>query len=457
VGVINRLPDNPKREEVFEFLYSSSRYGNLGLFIGAGFSMAVLNSDADGPALGWGMLLKEVAKKMKVDLEAISRTGDSYPQLASALCAEYAKIKEIEYEAAVRVLKSAICVATAWFPQNPERGRFAAYLNEMFPAWIVTSNYDQVLECLLSGKSQSLGPNDAFSWRRGAVPIIHLHGIRTASDDLIITQEDYVKLFRPADYRQIRLALSMRESALCLLGYGLGDVNVLTALDWSTHVYEREISDYPHDVIQVLRTDKPQGVPHRSKEGVVILEVSELAEFFDEYLTIARDLKEVQDDSDKTLLKIGRIFRKADESSVKKFIENDVWRRQLLEVLSAFSLDLVEHFESFLQVCFGETRRRSGKTGAFGAYATDLEITLDLLTAFSLKEFPPALLPIAAENLNRLANYIGTGKGDSWAANSIWAKRKSELKGDMASELTAIARQYGFGALRKLVHPLLAA
>jgi hypothetical protein len=38
-----KLPENPSREDVLTLIASSTSYGNLGPFIGAGFSKAVLN------------------------------------------------------------------------------------------------------------------------------------------------------------------------------------------------------------------------------------------------------------------------------------------------------------------------------------------------------------------------------------------------------------------------------
>jgi hypothetical protein len=114
----------------------------------------------------------------------------------------------------------------------------------------------------------------------------------------------------------------------------------------------------------------------------------------------------------------------------------------------------VAEFESFLESCFKETKRRSGKRGAFQEYATDLHITLDILTAFSYSSFPAALFPIAATNLDRLANYIGTAPGYSYAANDVWNARKGELQSDIVAELGNIARQYHHGSLRALLKGL---
>ena len=65
-----KLPIQPTREQTFRFLFRSSDFGNLGLFIGAGFSKAVFLSDEENVALSWGDLLKECAKTMKVDLDS---------------------------------------------------------------------------------------------------------------------------------------------------------------------------------------------------------------------------------------------------------------------------------------------------------------------------------------------------------------------------------------------------
>ncbi len=452
--MVTTLSTNPSRDEVLEFVSAASTYGNLGLFIGAGFSMAVLPDDGASLALPWGKLLDAAAKKMKVEITPLKKEGVSYPQIATALCSEYAESNDLSFQESATVLKRALGAATAWYPDEPERSEFAGYLKSLAPAWIVTTNYDLVLECLLSGRSVSLGPNDAFSCAKGLIPIFHLHGARTAYEDIIITQEDYVALFRPAEYRQIRLALAIKESTTCLLGYGLGDVNVLTALDWSKNVYEKEHGEYPHEVIQVYRTAKPSPEPYRTKDGIVIIEVKEISEFCKEYADAASKMRKGDEKRRATLAKISKLFVSAEPSDINRFIDDDPWRRDILRAISLFSVDLVAEFESFLGICFKETRRRSGKGGAFQEYATDLHITLDLLTAFTYATFPPALFPIAAKNLDRLANYIGTTPGNSYAANDVWNVRRGEISAEVIAELKAIAREYRYPALRGLLKGL---
>src|ERR1700733_16221444 len=88
-----KLGESPSREEVLKFLFNSSCYGNLGLFIGAGFTKAIFSTEKKNIALSWGELLEAAAKEMGVDLTKLKGDGVSYPELASLLCDTHAKKK----------------------------------------------------------------------------------------------------------------------------------------------------------------------------------------------------------------------------------------------------------------------------------------------------------------------------------------------------------------------------
>lgn len=446
------LGDWPSRSEVLEFLFESSTYGNLGLFIGAGFSKAVFASEEEEVALSWGDLLAKVSDNMRIGLEKKSqRDGKSYPELASLLCMAHAKKTGCSVAHSRLELKRALSAATAWYPSEPASSEYSGYLKELAPSWIVTTNYDQILECLLPGMSVSLGPEDSFSSPRGIIPIFHLHGIRTRPNGLIITQEDYVRLFRPSQYRQIRLALTIKESTTCLLGYSLGDVNVLTALDWSKNVFRETKGNYPHEVIQILWQKHPKSEPYRLGNRIIVVETDQIAAFCNEYAAAAVDLRRKLKQRHTRLRKITKIFKRADAEDVSRFIEDREWRENILKTLGKYSIDTLADFETFLEKVLKESRHRSGKQGAFHEYATTLNITLDLLTSFECEDFPPALLAATVRNFDRLANYIGSEIGSSWAAKRVWDERKAELSEAMVTELKIIARQNLHVALQRLL------
>jgi hypothetical protein len=277
------LPESPTRKEVLRFISDSASYGNLGAFIGAGFSKAVLNDEFNEIALSWGKLLEKASEKLGVDYGAIWKTGVGYPEIASSICKAHAENEKCDYAQSLSQLKRTIAALTSWYPDKQKREGFSKYLEHLSPSWIITTNFDMVIESLLTGRSIPLGPNDSLSSPTGVIPVFHLHGVRTNPEEIIISQEDYVPLFRPSEYRQIKLALTIRESTTLLVGYGLGDVNVLTALDWSKSVFNGGEATYPNDVIQLLRKNSPHEKPYRDKNGIVIVEAENISDFFEEF------------------------------------------------------------------------------------------------------------------------------------------------------------------------------
>jgi hypothetical protein len=348
------------------------------------------------------------------------------------------------------LLKREIAALTSWYPDKEKREKFSKYLECLSPSWIITTNYDLVIESLLTGKSIPLGPNDSLSSPNGVIPVFHLHGLRTNPEEIIIAQEDYVCLFRPSEYRQIKLALTIKESTTLLLGYGLGDVNVLTALDWSKNVFKGEDANYPNDVIQVLRKDDPAKEPYRDRNGIVIVEVADISNFFEEFLAIRTGelvRKKIERES------LNDLADKLDDPNnemIEEFIDDDKFRAEMLETLSKFPIHLVSGFVSFLNKCIDETWVRSRPDGAFEGYNQNLILILDILTAFPFNRFPPALFQTAAYGLQRVGSYVGDGAGQSWAAKKTWDKRKVELPLDVVNELKSIARQHKYNYVERL-------
>lgn len=189
------LDENPSREDVLNFLSESSVFGNLGLFIGAGFSKAVMNNGFDQIALSWDQLLERASDKLEVDYKDIWKEGVGYPDVASSICVKYSEEKGGSYKEALSKLKREITMLTSWYPDKENRDNFSKYLDSLNPSWVITTNYDLIIESLMTGQCIPLGPDESLSAPRGQVPIYHLHGIRTNPEGIIISQEDYVSLF----------------------------------------------------------------------------------------------------------------------------------------------------------------------------------------------------------------------------------------------------------------------
>lgn len=449
-----KLPKSPTRKEVLKFISDSVSYGNLGAFIGAGFSKAVLNNKSDEIALSWGELLEKAAEKLGVDYETIGKMGIGYPEIASSICKLHAEQAKCEYEQSLSQLKREIAALTSWYPDKEKREKFSKYLECLSPSWVITTNYDMVIESLLTGRSIPLGPNDSLSSPNGVIPIFHLHGLRINPEEIIISQEDYVSLFRPSEYRQIKLALTIRESTTLLLGYGLGDVNVLTALDWSKNVFKGGETTYPNDVIQLLRKDKPNKKPYRDKNGIVIIEAENISDFFEEFIIVREEEEKVKEEEQKTLKHLAGKLDKADGVTIKKFIDDERFRSTILKSLSKFQIHLISGFVSFLNKCIDETWTRSAPKNAFEGYNQNLIIILDILTSFPINRFPPALFQTVAYSLQRVGYFVGNKNGQSRSAKTTWDQRKKELPKEVVAELKSIADQHRYSYVHHLMNTI---
>jgi hypothetical protein len=451
---MNKLSDKPERKEVLEFLSYSATYGNLGAFIGAGFSKAVLNDGFDDIALSWGELLEKVSDELDIEYDDIWKEGVGYPDIASQICQQYSEDSGKEYDQSLRKLKKEIAKLTSWYPDKEKRAEFSPHLIDFNFSWIITTNYDLVIESLLTGKSVPLGPNDPLISPSGIVPVFHLHGVRTNPEEIIIAQEDYVGLFRPTEYRQIKLALMIKESTMLIMGYGLGDVNVLTALDWSKNVFKSKSENYPNEVVQVVRKDNPKEKPYRDKNSVIVLETNSLISFFEEFSEVRKEKLSEEKKQNRSLRKLAKQLDDPDESMIEKFIDNVAYRKEVLRVLSTFSNDLISGFVSFLNKCIDETWARSEPNGAFQGYADNLTLILDILTSFSTKQIPPALFETTAYALQRVGYYVGNEYGKSFAAKIVWDRRSGDLSREMITELRSFASQHHYTYINMLCRGL---
>ncbi|WP_160060930.1 SIR2 family NAD-dependent protein deacylase [Psychromonas sp. L1A2] len=439
------------KKKLLKTLSESSDFGNLGVFVGAGFSKAVLNNGAKDIALSWGELLQRASNKMSIKYDDIDIYGVGYPEVASKICELHSAKNDLEYSESLFRLKEEIAALTSWYPEKEQREKYSAFLNSLLPNWIITTNYDLVLESLFTGKCLPLSPNESMCAPKGIVPIYHLHGIRSTPESIVIAQEDYVSLFRPHEYRQIKLALTIKESTVLLLGYGLGDVNVLTALDWSKNVFSSSNENYPNEVIQVVRKDNPSRKAYKDRNGILIYEVSDLDDFFEGFSEENQKYLEKKENDEKELSLIINQLEEASEALVSKFIDDGKFRLGMLKVLAKFTSPVISGFISFLSEVFDELWKRAEPNGAFEAYNKNLIVQLDMLTILELEQIPPALLETIAYNLNRVGYYVGNSYGESRSANSTFNRRKAELTKEAVIELANIAEQHRYDNLKSLI------
>lgn len=333
----------------------------------------------------------------------------------------------------------------------PDESKVTAF-REIFdyinPSWIITTNYDLVLETILTGKCKSLSPLNYLSAPKNIIPIYHLHGTRIDPESIIITQEDYIPLFRPNEYRQSKLAMTIRESTTLVLGYGLGDMNVLSAVDWSKNIYT-EKNEYPYEIIQALWTSNPQEDAYKDENGNIIIEIDDLEQFLNDLIISIVEQQKTYDLKLRELNDLVGILESNDEEWIQKFIDERDFRLKLLDLLSEFEYHMISSYIQFFTVCINRIWEMTSVNGAFHVYDKYLSIILDIIIKYEYKKMPPRLFQIVAESLNKVLKYVGKSTttfltGDSWSATRTWHERKNDIPMEMKYQLYLYSKQNRF-------------
>lgn len=429
------------KDDIYQKIADSSLFGNLGLFIGAGFSKAVFEGNPDFQPLSWIQLLEKISLKNNIDWDCIEKSYRSCPEIASALCVKIAENHNISIRESEEKLKEQISNITSWYPNQDNRNSFGIQLSNLNPKWIITTNYDLVIEGLLPDITNSLGPFDSFVFSDFSIPIYHMHGIRTIPNSLIITNEDYIKLFRPSEYRIHKLSLIINESTTLLIGYGVGDQNVLTALDWSKNVYKNNKAHYPNGVIQLVFCQNPKDFPVETSSGIILIETNSILETLSSINDKINANKAKHNDRIEEIKQITSHLVNADEKIIVKFITQSDYRLAYIVRISDDYRYIIQSFLNFLAKVFDCCWKRAIPYGAFQAYEEMTSIVLDVLIEISYEKMPPALFETVAYNLDRFSTYIGPGKGESHAAFRLWNSKKDQISEVTKRELINYANQ----------------
>lgn len=385
-----RMKTIEKKEDLYKVICNASLLGTLGLFVGSGFTKSILNGNPRYDAYTWGELLEKCCFEMNVDTDILKSKG-SYPEIASKICKQYSINEEnITYKEAVSKMKTVICQYTTVFPEDKTQQEYEKYFEQLNFNWIATTNYDTILESILNGRAFSISPDSCFTKISGLVPVYHIHGIRSNPDSIVITNEDYAYLFRPNDYRQARLPFLMKESLVLMIGYGLGDINVLTAVDWSKNVYTNTNEEYDFPIIQLLYKEFPKDKPYLDDSGIIIYEINNLHTFFLNLFEYSIASSEENNILLEKVNKLISIFTAADDSNIDNFIfDKDYFRTNTNKYVASLGQELgyiYISYLSFLRVAINKLNQLSTQNGAFKYYDEKLNVLLDIFINVPIKK-----------------------------------------------------------------------
>lgn len=214
-----------KKESYIEHLLhikQALQEDRLAIFIGAGFSKAVNN---EYPS--WA----EVIKKLK----------DAMPNNQATDFLQIAEHYNLEFGAIATKEK-----IKSYFPPKDKSSDLHKKLIELYPHYIITTNWDSILETSLEetylvynviAQDKDL-PKSTLNYR-----IIKMHG-DFAHDNYVFTESDYLNYSKNFPLIETHLKGIFTTHTILFLGYGFGDIDLKFIIKWLQNSSENNRARY---------------------------------------------------------------------------------------------------------------------------------------------------------------------------------------------------------------------
>ena len=428
--------------------------GNLGLFTGTGFSIA-MNSDA----CSFEELVKkiyncdesdskDIPKRFMVesDLKKFPKRfmGLSFPQMVE----EIEKVKGrgkvlnvVEQSCSLNVDESLL-------------NEMKEYISAIKPQWVITTNYDLIMKQLVDN-SRTIGPYNSFSMQEGTTTIFHMHGHVRDPQNIVVSEKDYVDLLKVDDYRQMKLSSSLAESSVLFMGYSLSDINVRAALNraqtYNLNACDEFEKKYPKIYVQaeydLSSSDEPTDeVLHDEKDNLYTLKIKDVKKF----------LKEISDKVKEYDAKYKQYVADIEEIKNKGYLKSEkTYRKKVIESLKGAPPKYLNEVSDIFRNVLSNIWKSSSNDGAFKEYNFFVQVALDLLQDEVILSMKPSLLYEVMRKLDFLGGMYDPDrryKGRAWDASVYWKENKGLINTEVKKEMECIAEtnEY-YNYLHKLV------
>lgn len=443
------VPHRPaSRVQELTWLAHASLQGELGILAGTGLSRAATNNQAPT----FTELLEQLAKRLSLpcNFTAPPYSCKSLPQVASQLLSDFSAANQDKKDPAQR-FREIIAQICHLVPTPIVQERLAKRLTEVKPAWIITTNYDHIIESLLES-SLTVPPNQPFTANTERVPVYHLHGTRQRPATIKITEEDYVALLGPIDYQRLKLPLLFTESTTLVLGYALGDINVRAAMAWAeSFSTERDLQRDPWQgrIVQALYKQTPLEAPYSGPNGEIIIEIQDIPSFLDELSTVRGEMQT----SLQNLRHDVKTFLSNPDKPADISADPSTYNDFLAIVGAAKGLCETSALVTFIDSALSSIWQRAIQPNQFSFYNKYLSLLLDILECLTVEACPPALLSYLAEALERVAPYIVPDKprGTAHLATETWWQHHRKVSEPLKEELWSYSAQYNHESLKRIL------
>lgn len=419
------------KKDVFELICHAKQTMTLGLLIGSGFSKAVTNEHMPD----WKTLLNHTANILGVD--DIFSSGRPYPEVASYICRKYAETDGISIKESTKKFKYTIAKIINERPQDNSLEQFESPFNALSPNWIVTTNYDNIIELLIKGRAFPINPQDNYVKIADFIPVYHIHGSIMDPESIVITNDDYAHTLRVSDYRHARLPFLFKESTVLVLGYSLNDINVLSALDYSKNVYMTN-SIHNSSIIQVIYSEEPNPSQYVSESGIIIIETNNLLDLLSEIYQYNQEYIKKIEDKQNEAQKYINLFNDTNQKVSDDFIKEKKYRNEIIQYMVTLEKDYwftYSSYISFIKKCLGELWIKSSERNAFSFYKDILDIIIDLIASIDdYKRVPQVYVDNIVYWFSDISTYVGKTIGKSYAAAKLFSEREKEIPKEFIEE-----------------------
>ncbi|MCP3686174.1 MAG: SIR2 family protein [bacterium] len=103
-------------------------------------------------------------------------------------------------------------------------------LKSVNPFAVITTNYDDLLECIFEGYTPVIGQEILRANYASVGEIIKIHGCASSPDSIVLTKEDYANFSLKKKYLSAKLLTFFAEHPLIIMGYSAQDPNIRAIL-----------------------------------------------------------------------------------------------------------------------------------------------------------------------------------------------------------------------------------
>ena len=388
------------------------------------------------PSFSWAELLNKICEEYEIE-EDLFVKGNTYPLIASKIMEIVQEKSECSLSESTRRVKFSIAKLVNQNPGEMVVKKYNQYFNNINPSWIVTTNYDNILEEVIGPMAYPILPGQLFYNTKNILPVYHIHGSILDSQSIVITNEDYAKTMRPSDYRHARLPILLKESTVLMIGYAIGDLNVISAIDYSKNVYTGNCH-VENSIIQLAYTENPKDFCYE-KEGIIIYEIDSIESFFNELTDHISRYKSSIGKMTKSVDRKQEEFISSSNEFVNKFDSNtDNYRIETIKFI--YSLEssywyIYTSFISLIQRTLDKNMEGAKYQYQFQFYDYYLVILLDLIVNIDVNKTPIIFITYLIEKLDFIAPYVGDSMGQSFAAYETWKNRMNSINKDFVEKI----------------------